>query len=249
VAVGAIEQMDIVDGRVHVIQRDFARDTKLLPGDEIRFVNGVAVDPEEVDRIIMESPNSTLTLGIHSPPKRLFKIIPLREARDFSVEITTQQRGIIGVPLTGPDVPVPTVFVRYNVIQAIPRGIAEGWSTFVTSAYTLKLIMARRVSTKAIGGPVAIYKMTQEVAREGIDWLVKLVGVISIYLCIFNLLPIPVLDGGHLAFLMVEAVRRKPVDVKYQEILQYVGVVLVLILFLLITYNDIMRRVGEQFLR
>lgn len=248
-AVGTIEQMAVAQGRIAVIQRDFAKDTKLLPGDEIRFIDDVAVGPEEVERIIMENPNSTLMLGVHSPPKTLFKIIPLRQGKDFSVEIATQERGMIGVPLIGPDVPAPTVFVRYNVIQAIPRGIAEGWSTFVTSVYTVKLILTRRVSTKAIGGPVAIYKMTQEVAREGIDWLMKFVGVISIYLSIFNLLPVPVLDGGHVAFLAVEAVRKKPVDMKYQEMLQYVGVALVLILFLFITYNDIMRWVGEQFLR
>jgi regulator of sigma E protease len=62
-------------------------------------------------------------------------------------------------------------------------------------------------------------------------------------------LPVPVLDGGHVLFLAIEGVRRKPVDMKYQEMLQYVGLALVLILFLYITYNDIMRLVGERFLR
>ena len=249
VAVGTIKQMDIVEGHVAAIERDFARETKLVPGDEIRSISGVGVEPEEVQRIIMESPNSTLTLGVHRPPRRLFKLIPLRGSKDFSVDVAVQERGVIGVPLAGPDVPKPTVLVRYNIIQAIPRGIAEGWSTFMTSAYTLKLILTRRVSTKAIGGPVAIYRMTQEVAREGIDWLMKFVGLISIYLSIFNLLPVPVLDGGHVLFLAIEGVRRKPVDMKYQEMLQYVGLALVLILFLYITYNDIMRLVGERFLR
>jgi len=249
VAVGIIEQMDIVDGRVVVIQRDFAKETKILPGDEVRSINGVPVQPGEVQRIIMENPGSTLTFGLHRPPRKLLKLIPLRRSKDFSVDIAVQQRGVIGVPLAGPDVPRSTILVRYNVIEAVPRGIAEGWSTFVTSAYTLKLILTRRVSAKALGGPVAIYRMTQEVAREGINWLMKFVGLISIYLSIFNLLPIPVLDGGHVVFLAIEGIRRKPVDMKYQEMLQYLGVALVLILFLYITYNDIMRLVGEQFLR
>jgi regulator of sigma E protease len=248
-AVGTIEHMDVVNGRVEIIQRDFAKETKILPGDEIRSIDGVPVEPDQVQQIIMENPGSTLTLGIHRPPRKLFRLIPLRGSKDFSVDIAVQQRGVIGVPLAGPDVPQPTILVRYNLIQAIPRGIAEGWGTFVTSAYTLKLILTRRISTKALGGPVAIYRMTQEVAREGIDWLMKFVGLISIYLSIFNLLPIPVLDGGHVLFLAIEGVRRKPVDMKYQEMLQYVGVALVLIFFLYITYNDIMRIVGEQFLR
>ncbi len=249
VAVGTIKHMEIVNGRVDIIQRDFAKETEILPGDEIRSINGVPVEPDDVQRIIMENPVSTLTLGIHRPPRKLFKVVPLHGSKDFSVEVEVQQRGVIGVPLAGPDVPQPTILVRYNLIQAIPRGIAEGWSTFITSAYTVKLILTRRVSTKALGGPVAIYRMTQEVAREGIDWLMKFVGLISIYLSIFNLLPIPVLDGGHVVFLAIEGIRRRPVDMKYQEMLQYVGVALVLILFLYITYNDIMRIVGEQFLR
>ena len=253
VAVGTFdeaEQMLIVDGRIEVIHREFAKDTGLLPRDEIQSINGAAVEPEEVDRIIMENPSSELTLGVHRPARRVFKLFTLREGKDFTVEVATHQRAMIGVPLyPSPDVPMPQVLVRYNVIQAIPRGIAEGWGTFVTSVKTVWLILSRRVSTKALGGPVFINQLIQEAAREGIDWLLKLVGLISIYLSIFNLLPIPVLDGGHIAFLTVEAVRKKPVDAKYQEVLQYVGVVLFVIFFLFITYNDIMRRIGGPYLR
>lgn len=244
-----VEQMVVVDGRIRVILRQFAKDTGLWPGDEIQSINGMAVEPEEVDRIIMENPSSKPALGIHRPAKTLFKVFTLRDGKDFSVEVATQQRGIIGIPISGPDVPMPQVVVRYNIIQAIPRGIAEGWSTFATSVKSVWLILARRVSTKALGGPVFINQLIQEAAREGIDWLLKLVGLISIYLSIFNLLPIPVLDGGHVAFLAVEAVRKKPIDDKYQEALQYVGVVLFVIFFLFITYNDIMRRIGGLYLR
>jgi len=245
-----LEEMLIVGGRIEVIHREFAKDTGLLPDDEIRFIDDLAVEPAEVERIIMENPNSKLALGIHRPPKKLFRLFTLREGKDlFTVEVATQQRGIIGVPLSGPDVPMPKVLERCNIIQAIPRGIAEGWSTFVTSVKSVWLILTRRVSTKAIGGPVFIYRLTQEAAREGIDWLLKLVGLISIYLSIFNLLPIPVLDGGHVAFLAVEGVRKRPIDEKYQEILQYVGVVLFVMFFLFVTYNDIMRRLGGPYLR
>jgi regulator of sigma E protease len=244
-----VEQMIVLDGRVEVIHREFAKDTGLLPDDEIRSINDMAVEPEAVEQVVMEHPSSRLTLGIHRPPKRLLKLFTLRAEKDFSAEVETRQRAVIGVPLSGPDVPMPTRHVRYNIIEAIPRGIADGWSTFVTSVKSVWLIMTRRVSTKAIGGPLFINQLIQEAAREGIDWLVKLVGLISIYLSIFNLLPIPVLDGGHVAFLAVEGVRKKPIDDKYQEALQYAGVVLFIIFFLFITYNDIMRRIGGPYLR
>ncbi len=249
VAVGEIEHALIVKGRIEMISPSFAKETGLAGGDEIQFINNVAVKPEEVEEVIMMNPSSKLTLGIHRPAGTLFGIFSRREAKDFSVEITTQERAMIGVPLyPSPDVPMPKVLVRYGILAAIPRGIAEGWSTFVTSVRSVWLIVSRRVSTKALGGPVFIYRLTQEAAREGIDWLLKLVGLISIALSIFNLLPIPVLDGGHVAFLAVEAVRKKPIDAKYQEVLQYVGVILFVMFFLFVTYNDILRWLGERVL-
>jgi len=251
VAVGEIDRtkMIVINGRVELVQRDFAKDTGILFGNEIKFINNVAVEPHEVERIVMENPNSRLVLGMYRPPTRLFRIIPLGEGKEYSAEIQTQQKGMIGVSLyPSPDVPMPKALVRYNVIKAIPHGIAEGWSAFTTSLQSVKLILTRRVSTKALGGPVLIYQMTREAAQEGMDWVVKLVGVISIYFCIFNLLPLPVLDGGHVALLIVEKIRNRPVDEKVQEVLQYVGIALFITLFLFITYNDILRWVGRRFL-
>ena len=250
VAVGDIDQMIVVGGRVEAVQMDFAKDTGILPGHEIRFINTMAVGPQDVEELLVNSPNSKLILGMYRPPTMLFGILPLGEGEEYSAEIETGQRGMIGVPLyPSPDVPMPKVLVRYSIIEAIPRGIAEGWSAFAMSLHSLKLILTRRVSSKALGGPVLIYQMTQEAAREGIGWLTKLIGVISIYLCIFNLLPLPVLDGGHVAFLIVEKIRKKPVDERVQEVLQYVGIALVLALFLFITYNDILRSVGNRFMK
>jgi regulator of sigma E protease len=240
----------IVNGRVKRIQEDFAKATGLSSGDEIRFINNVAVEPKEVEDIIARSPNSKLTLGIHRPPNLILGIIPVGEGRDFSVELQTRQRGVIGVPLYPlGDVPMPRVLVRYNIVQAVPQGIRQGWSVFVTSLNTVKLLITGRVSPKALAGPLGIYDMTQEAAREGLDWLAMLVGVISIYLGIFNLFPLPVLDGGLVAFLLVEAIRKKPVSIRYQEALQYVGIAVFVALFLFITYNDILRRIGERFIR
>ncbi len=251
IAVGEIdpEQMIVAKGRVLATNKDFGKETGIRYGDEIRFIDNVAVGPDEVIGVIQSNPNSKLVLGMYRPPMRLF-IIPLGASKEYTVEIETQQRGMIGVPLWPTrDVPMPKVLVRYNVIKAIPQGIAEGWSAFSTSLQSVKLIVTRRVSTKALGGPVLIYKMTQDAAREGIGWLVKLVGVISIYFCIFNLLPLPVLDGGHVALLIVEKIRKRPVDEKVQEVLQYVGIALFITFFLFITYNDILRLISRRFVQ
>jgi regulator of sigma E protease len=250
--VGEIDpaQMVLAKGRVLAINKDFGKEKGILFGDEVRFISNEAVEPDEVEKMILNSPNAKLVFRMYRPPFRLFRIIPLGAAMEYSVEIETQQRGMIGVPLwPSRDVPMPKVLVRYNVIKAIPQGIAEGWSAFSTSLQSVKLILTRRVSTKALGGPVLIYQMTQDAAREGIGWLVKLVGVISIYFCIFNLLPLPVLDGGHVALLIVEKIRKRPVDEKVQEVLQYVGIALFITLFLFITYNDVLRLIARRFVQ
>ena len=96
---------------------------------------------------------------------------------------------------------------------------------------------------KALGGPVMIYQITTHYARSGILPLLDFMAVISINLCILNLLPLPVLDGGQLMFLGIEAIRRKPVSVRVFETVQQLGLIFLIGFFLYITFNDISRLV------
>jgi len=90
-----------------------------------------------------------------------------------------------------------------------------------------------------------IYRATTEAARQGWSWLVEITAFISINLCVFNLLPFPVLDGGHLLFLGIEGVFRKPVNMRVAEVIQQIGLVLILGLILFVTFNDISRWVSD----
>ena len=103
------------------------------------------------------------------------------------------------------------------------------------------------LSPKNLGGPVMIFNVTTEAAQHGLNWLLKITAFISVNLAIFNLLPLPVLDGGHLVFLTLEAIRRKPAPPKLLEWVQQAGVVLIIFLILFVTYNDI-RRIVVDFL-
>jgi len=97
------------------------------------------------------------------------------------------------------------------------------------------------LSIKTLGGPILIAKMTGDAARVGLSNLLSFMAFLSLQLGILNLLPIPVLDGGHVLFLTLEAIRKKPVNIKVREVAQQVGLFLLLGFILVISYNDVMR--------
>jgi regulator of sigma E protease len=95
------------------------------------------------------------------------------------------------------------------------------------------------ISTDTIGGPIMIAKMAGDQAKAGIVYLISFIALISVNLAIINLLPIPILDGGHLLFFVIEAVKKRPVSIKVREIAQQVGLFLIILLVILVFYNDI----------
>ncbi len=106
---------------------------------------------------------------------------------------------------------------------------------------TLKGLLTLRISVKDLGGPVAIGRLSGEAARLGFETLLGFMALLSMNLAILNLLPIPVLDGGHIVFLIAEALRGKPLSVQLREKLTTVGLVLLLMLMVLVTFNDVVR--------
>ena len=92
-----------------------------------------------------------------------------------------------------------------------------------------------------MAGPVGIVKMTGEAARSGFETLLSWLGLISINIAIINLIPFPALDGSRLAFLSLEAIRRKPIDRRKEAYIHLVGFFILILFLLVITYNDILR--------
>jgi regulator of sigma E protease len=106
---------------------------------------------------------------------------------------------------------------------------------------TLKKLVTFSLSIKTLGGPVMIAQMSGQAAEAGLSTFLSLLAMISISLGILNLLPIPVLDGGMILFLAIEAVRKKPLSRKTMEISQSVGAALLIALIAVVSYNDVMR--------
>jgi regulator of sigma E protease len=105
-------------------------------------------------------------------------------------------------------------------------------------------LVTGQLSIKMVSGPVGIAKMAGEVAREGFNMLMSFMAVLSVNLAILNILPVPILDGGHLLFLLIEKLRGRPLSIKQRAVAQQVGLVLLLMLIVTVTYHDVLRLFG-----
>ncbi|MBI5286316.1 MAG: site-2 protease family protein, partial [Deltaproteobacteria bacterium] len=109
----------------------------------------------------------------------------------------------------------------------------------------LKKLLLGELSIKALGGPLMIAQVAGEAAESGLTPFLSLMAFLSLQLGILNLLPIPILDGGYLLFFGIGAVRGKPISAKKMEIAQQIGIAILIILMVMVTYNDILRLLGQ----
>lgn len=129
-----------------------------------------------------------------------------------------------------------------SLIQAVAYGFEYSWYVTKVIGHSIKLIFTGKIAIKeAFAGPVMIAKMASESAREGESNFIALIALISLNLGLINLLPIPVLDGGHLVFLTIEAIIRKPISPRVKLVVQQIGMVLIIALMLFVIANDIRR--------
>ena len=120
--------------------------------------------------------------------------------------------------------------------------VYTGRLTWLTVESLYKLV-AREVPLKSLGGPILIAQVAGKQAEMGVTYLVQFMAALSVNLFLLNLLPIPVLDGGHLFFFTLEAIRGKPLALKHREMAQGLGLMLILALMILVFYQDILRLV------
>lgn len=135
-------------------------------------------------------------------------------------------------------------FVRYGVIDAGRKAIFETWDKSVFSLVMLGKMLTGEVSWKNLSGPVTIADYAGQTAKLGIDYYVRFMALISISLGVLNLLPVPVLDGGHLMYHMIEVVRRKPLSERAMAIGQQFGLAILFSLMAFAFFNDLNRLFG-----
>jgi regulator of sigma E protease len=210
----------------------------LQPGDIIETVDGQAV----ADRVvfineILRSPGRTLAItGQRKGQPFALQLTPEAVADSGSKGLVTV--GKIKVSLVGePDM----IAISYGPLEAVGKGSAKVWET---STMTLKMIgkmMKGEVSLKNVTGPVTIAEYAGKSARMGLEYFLGFVAFISVSLGLMNLLPIPVLDGGHLLYYSLEVLTGRPVSERFGEMAQRLGVGLLVALMTLALFNDAMR--------
>ena len=133
------------------------------------------------------------------------------------------------------------VFVRYGFLAAGSKALAETWDKSVFSLVMLGKMVTGEVSWRNLSGPVTIADYAGQSARLGVDYYLKFMALISISLGVLNLLPIPVLDGGHLMYHMIEVVRRRPLSERAMEIAQQIGLSILFVVMAFAFFNDMNR--------
>ena len=222
---------------VGVLQEgDPAYEAGLREGDIIKQVGSQIITSraQYVQLPQAATPNETVEWVIERQG-RAFKL----SYTDTPVETTGLWRTKIDVGLSG----FEKVTIRYGVLKSLAYGVDK---TFFISHSILtsigNMIAGKSKVQDNLSGPIEIANIASESAKRGLSEYIFLLAQISVSLAILNLLPLPVLDGGHLFLYMIEAVRRRPLSDQWTWVLQRIGVFLLLGLMLFVTFNDILRR-------
>jgi regulator of sigma E protease len=208
----------------------------LTVGDLITAVDGATIATwDDLAQAVRESGGRTLQLSVQRKAETI--AVPItperRPATDLFGEVTGEMY-LIGVVRDTELTPVPLARGMYLGAERAATGVLlvfEGLYRMVTG----------RISARELGGPIAIARTAGEQARQGFGPFLNALGFLSINLAVLNVLPIPVLDGGHLFFFLMEAVLRRPIRQRHREIAQQMGLLILVTLMLLVFYNDIHR--------
>ncbi len=209
----------------------------LQKGDYILSINNQDIASwENMADIIGKSKGETLALSVKRGEDKIMLYIDPILKPDQNIFGENIERYIIGITASG------DVFSKkLTPVQAFSESLKHTYKiTKLMFEGLLKLIRGS-ISADNLGGPIMIAQMAGEQAKEGFENLLYFIAFISINLAILNFLPIPVLDGGHLLFFFIEAIRGKPLSIRVREIAQQSGMFVLLLLMIFVFYNDVMR--------
>jgi len=179
-------------------------------------------------------------VGAQAVPVRL-----LRDGQELSVTITPRQAEKGGDYLIGIAPRQATSYKRFAPLAALQAGADRTMELIDLTLVFIRKLFAGAVSTSNIGGPITVVQIAGQAAQTDVSSILSVLAFLSIQLGILNLLPIPILDGGHLFFACFELVFRRPLSLKAREIAQQIGLALLIMLMLLAFYNDIVRLLGS----
>ena len=222
-----------------------AKSAGLAVGDTIKAVDGKKVGSweEMQQQIQLRQVAGKVLLSV------------LRQGNEFNAEVMIKdsdaevmtQGGLRHLGIIGISPADEMITVKHGLLHSFVLGAKKTLDLSVITIKGLWWLATGKISMRdSMTGPLGIFYITSKAASLGIIAVLHLMAVLSISLAIFNVLPLPVLDGGHILFLAIEKIRGKPLSIRIEQIAQRTGLVLIVGLALIVTYNDILRLFGDK---
>lgn len=218
---------DTSSNQVTVVEGSALAAAGLETGDKILSVNGQATDSyADISKVIGQAVQDA-----SSAPK--FDLLVEQDGTEKNVSVTAKQED--GTYRLG-----VSPILKTGALDKIIGGVQQAGATALMIVTALKNLIAS-FDVKQLGGPVAIYSVSNQAAQDGWMSIIGLMAMLSINVGIFNLIPIPALDGGKIVMNILEGIRRKPLKPETESYITLAGVAIMVVLMLVVTWNDIMR--------
>ncbi|MFQ5560191.1 MAG: RIP metalloprotease RseP [Nitrospinota bacterium] len=210
-------------------------DAGFRENDRVVEIDGAPVNSwQEMAKLIHSSPGQSLRIGVERGSKTHTLVVTPKAEKISQIDGEEKEVGLIGISPA-------LVTERFGPFQSISLGVQKTWQITYMTFWAIHKMVVGEISSKNLGGPILIVQKAGEFATEGIFAYAGFAAVISVNLGILNLLPIPILDGGHILFFLLEIIFRRPVSLNIREKAQRAGLAILLSLMVFAFYNDIMR--------
>jgi regulator of sigma E protease len=221
-----------------------AKEAGLKVGDRIAYIDGEKTENWEDLQKIIYSKRETASVNISF----------LRDGKELSAVVKLKSQVLedqIGqkhkLSLLGVTPFDEIVKVRHGFWESFGLGLNKSWDlTLMTYKALGRMVTGGLSMRESMTGPLGIFFITSKAAQLGVVAVLHLMAVLSLSLAIFNLLPLPILDGGHIALLALEKIRKRALSVKVDDIVNKAGLSFILFLVIFVTYNDIVRNFGDK---
>jgi regulator of sigma E protease len=228
-----------------VVPGSAAAEAGFMPGDAVRQIDGRTITSfEDIRRIVTLSAGESMIFTVERGGTRVtLNATPrLQEERDAFGNV--HRIGVLGIKRTA--VPGDRVVEPVPPLAAVSLAVEQTWRIIESSVKYMSRLVVGRESADQLGGPIRIAQLSGQVATLGFDAFLHWIAVISVSIGFLNLFPIPLLDGGHLLFYAVEAVRGRPLSERAHEVGFRIGLAIVLVLMVFTTFNDIYQWVSQR---
>jgi regulator of sigma E protease len=244
-AIAIFATINVTSGRQVLVPRieavvpgSVAERADLKAGDLVVSINGKPIDSfVDLQRIVSASPGTTLTVEVDRAGQLLTKQVT-PELKEIKTPFGRQRVGMLGVQASRD--PADQRTEQLGPMESIAAAMSETWYIVERTGAYVQGLFAGTETTDQLSGPIRIAQVSGQVATAGIVALLNLAAILSVSIGLINLVPVPLLDGGHLLFYAVEAVRGRPLSERTQEFGFRIGLALVVMLMLFTTVNDLL---------